>query len=202
MMSTQRLLFLLGWLFLWGGQPARAVPVVNGSFDTGNFNGWTVFGNTSAAFVSGAAARTLPGAAVFSDGVTGAGIFQSLATTPGNSYEISYFLRNENGQGSNFFSISWGSSLVDSLQDAPVFFYPPFSHQVVATTLSTELRFFFQGEALWWIDDIVVTDLGSQGLAAVPELDPNQGVLPIALLLCGLLTLAGVRRGAQGSIGC
>lgn len=61
------------------------------------------------------------------------------------------------------------------------FDYQQFTHQVVASSALTELRSLFRSDQLnsyWWIDDVVVTDLGNLSQHGVPELDAHQALLP------------------------
>src|SRR6202011_3988465 len=82
------------FLAITASAPARAELVVNGGFETGDFTGWTVSdpngividntdpnsGNADASLGTGGATGTLS---------------QTLATTAGTLYQISYFLHNQ-----------------------------------------------------------------------------------------------------------
>ena len=94
---------------------ARADLVTNGSFETGDFTGWTQFGNTgfSGVTCSGGA----PGGSCFAFfGPVGSngGISQTLTTTPGTQYTVSYFLNPDGGTPSAFSATFNGVSLQSS----------------------------------------------------------------------------------------
>jgi hypothetical protein len=135
--------------------PAHAASIVtNGGFETGNFSGWTQFGNTGATGVT----TTFNGVAPFEGSFQGAfgpvgstgGIFQTLATGIGQAYSYS-------------FSAAINNILVPpTLSNAGRFGYTTYSGTFTATSLSTDLRFTFrQDPAYYYVDAVSV--------AAVPE---------------------------------
>src|SRR5579863_7709011 len=91
---------LLALCLLTVGTAALA-QVNNGSFETGDFTGWTVSGDT--AFVGVCDVANCPGgfapengkfAAYFGPVGDTATISQNIATTPGDSYALSFYLAN------------------------------------------------------------------------------------------------------------
>jgi hypothetical protein len=174
----------LGVLFattlLFAGQ-AQAELVTNGGFETGDFTGWTQFGNTSLTGVNGAAARTGSFGAFFGPPTPG-GIFQTLPTVAGQTYDVSFFIR-ETGPPPNTFEFNWdgGPDEWSNVNINPGFATLHF--QLPASSNATDLRFTFSGSAdsLWNLDDVSVT-------AAVP------GPASLALLGLGLVALAATRR--------
>src|SRR5262245_59353174 len=122
---------------------AQANLVTNPGFETGNFTGWALSGDTSFVFVDKFSPHSGSfGAALGTVGST-ASITQTLATTAGVSYDIEFWLNT--AVTPNFFSVSFGGIVLDSLTNIttspsilpPV--YTLFSHTAVASSASTDL---------------------------------------------------------------
>jgi len=136
--------------------------VQNGGFELGSFTDWTTNGNfedcavtLSTAFVHSG----LFGAELGSIGSLGY-ISQSLATTAGELYQISFWL-NGDGQTPNEFSVSWnGGTLLDrqNLGNSPWISY---QLDAAATTTNTVLTFGFRNDSSYFaLDDIAVYPIG------------------------------------------
>src|SRR5580704_14001113 len=91
--------------------------VTNGSFETGDFTGWTVTGDTT--FVGVCDVSTCPSgfapqdgnfAAYFGPVGDTATISQTIATTPGEEYSLSFYLANPVGGTPNYFNVTFGNS--------------------------------------------------------------------------------------------
>lgn len=102
---------------------------------------------------------------------------QTIATTTGSTYTISFFLANDNpgGDPGETFAVRWGGVTVFSLPSPQTSF--GYSQRVVfnltATSSSTVLAFDGQHDpAQWFLDDVSIAD------AQVPE--------PASMLLTGL----------------
>ena len=169
---------------------AAGAAIINGGFETGNFSGWTQFGDTSFTGVVDVSGTT-PGnpspvesgtfAASFGPATPG-GIFQSVTTTPGTTYTVLFGLQAERDvlgvATPNSFAFSWAGTPRLSLVNSPAFAYHDFSFNLLATAATTDLRFTFtNAPAFWDLDNVSVT-------AAVPE--------PATLALLGLGALAAV----------
>lgn len=120
---------LIGTAFLVSTTVASAAAqiVTNGGFETGDFAGWTQFGNTGFSGVSGnfsGLVDPFEGAyqAFFGQVGSTGGIFQTLTTTPGATYDLNFFLYSFGGNP-NSFDVSWNGSSVFSLSDAGQFDY-------------------------------------------------------------------------------
>ena len=147
--------------------PANAVNLVsNGSFETGSFSSWTQFGNTGfTAVVVGPFGGVSPTdgthQAAFGPVNSSGGISQTIATTPGKAYAITYDLGNLGGTP-NSFSGSFGGTTFESLLNAASFGYGTRTFNIVASGSSTVLSFAFQQNPFYHVLDNV-------GVGFVPE---------------------------------
>ncbi|HXC97733.1 MAG TPA: LamG-like jellyroll fold domain-containing protein, partial [Verrucomicrobiae bacterium] len=90
------------------------LPVQNGGFELGNFLGWTVSGNTIGMLVTSNSLYVhsgVYGAQLGSEGSPGF-LSQTLATSPGQVYLISFWMENEGVGGVNDFQVDWNGSVV------------------------------------------------------------------------------------------
>ena len=188
--------------FLAGSALAQANLVANPGFETGDFTGWTLAGDTRAdhSFVSDP--DTYPGwnewlphsgesfaalGAIGSD----LSMSQTLATTPGQSYVFSFYLGSD-GETPNEFTALWNGSVVfaqtnepetpghDLIHGPPAAAYSEYSFTQVATGPSTAIQFNSRNRDGWWaLDDVSVT---------LPE--PSS----LASYCAGILALAGCVR--------
>ena len=169
--------------------------VVNCGFETGTFAGWIRTGQQDNTSVTSAAVNVHSGnfAARFGQ-VGGLGfITQNLVTVPGESYDLSFWLKNDGGSPNEFRASFNGVPLVD-LTNQSVFPYTHFTFTgLTATGASTALQFGFrQDPSFFDFDDVSV--IGA--IAQVPE--PGSLAL-IALALAGLSTWRRRLRPNSGS---
>ena len=146
------------------GAPASATQLVtNGGFETGDFTGWTLTGNTSFTGVSDVAHSGSNGAFFGQVDATGS-LSQTLGTVSGQNYTVSFWLANEGGTPSSFVA-SFGGDVLTSLSDPAAFGYTFYTYSLTASSNSTLLSFTFQqNPAYFHLDDVSVEDVSS-----VPE---------------------------------
>jgi hypothetical protein len=178
---------------------AQANAVFNGGFETGDLTGWTL--TNSSQFdavcqpgeqIGAAYCMVNSGDYAMSFGHDGGvtTLSQVLATTPGASYDLDFYLANDNPRdvGVTTFDVLWDGVDVYSLSSPqPSFSYTPISLDVAATSNSTTLSFLAQQDpSQWFLDDVSV-----QG---VPE--------PATMLTVGLTLIAAglARRRRRGSV--
>lgn len=202
MMSSMKksLLYLLTALI--SSVPAIAVPVtvVNPGFETGDFSGWTPFGD----FILGANVdiNTNP----FSPGPTheaafGAttviGISQDLATVAGHNYLITFFLDNTGGS-KVFFQSAFGSVNGTTLTSIPPGGYAQYSYLATASSAVTSLSFAFANDvSSWFLDEISVEDLNAT--AGAPELNGEAALITFMFLSAGLSLVCSRKQGPSAA---
>jgi hypothetical protein len=161
-------------------------PIVNGGFDAAGFAGWTV-------------GRAGSGSLLFEDPLPHGGteaawfgavnglddaISQTLITTPGVSYDVTFWLAHGATDASNAFDVWWGDTPLLVLTNAGSFAGSERSYTVTATSDSTVLE--FEGRELrdyYYLDDVSVT--------AIPVPTPEPGTLLMVGL--GVAAMVGSR---------
>ena len=146
--------------------PAQAVELVtNGGFETGNFSGWTLGGNTGFTSVGTGTPHSGTYAADLGPIGSQGTLSQSLATIAGHSYNISFWLQHDGGTPNNFQAFFDGAPILLDLNNAGAFTYFNFTFSAVGSAPSL-LEFRYQQDpAYWHLDDVSVT--GDR--APVPE---------------------------------
>jgi len=159
---------------------AGANLVANGGFETGDFGGWTAVGNTGYGAVACGGAPEGDCEAVFGPIGSLGGIAQSVATTAGGEYAISFVLDSDGGTPGAV-RVDFGARTLLELADPPAAGDQTFTFDAFATGPASILRIQFRDDSgLMSLDDVRVS--------AVPE------PAGLALMGAGLLGLAAVRR--------
>ncbi len=162
--------------------------VANGGFESGTFSGWTVVDPSNFTLVGTDAAFAMSGNNYLNLGASpGIGsLSQTLATTAGQTYMITFALANDTfgaSAPSNQFEFYWDGTLRDSMTNAPDFNYNTYSYSFTASSSSTVLEFRYRNDDDFFrLDDVSV--------AAVPE----SSTLAYALIGLGLLGTVQYRR--------
>lgn len=180
---------------------ASAIPITNivnnGTFETGDFTGWTVTGPTEDVGVDSFAAHSGAYGAFFGTVGSLTYLSQDLSTVAGTTYELSFFLQNEgSGEGPAFadgeaifnqLQVFWNGVLIYDQTNLGAFPYTEFTFNLLAAGPTTELKFAFRNDPSFFdIDDIAV------GLpAGVPEAFSTLWLALPLLLMFGFARLAG-----------
>ncbi|MDB5934629.1 MAG: hypothetical protein JWQ01_1973 [Massilia sp.] len=196
---------MLGLALAATAQFAVASPqlVVNGTFETGNFNGWTQSGFVGEQTISGdTLGGTLRAGYVFSDGAypSNGYLAQSIATTAGTAYTLQFDLkrwesdnRQDNEALNNYAEVSFGGvALFAESNVIGDWMHYTFSTVTGAGGLQTlRLASLNQFDYTQW-DNISLT---ANDVTVDP---PGDGEVPepasIAVLLLGLGVLGWTRR--------
>lgn len=149
-------------LALAAAAPVAAANVaVNGSFETGDFTGWTQFGNTGftavASFTSGIPTTDGAFAAYFGPVGNVGGISQTFSA---GTYNVSFDLSQDGG---SFSQVDFGGTTL--LSNVSVGDYSSYNFTVTVGANSA-LSFSFQNDPSYYYLDNVVVDLVAGG---VPE---------------------------------
>lgn len=164
--------------------------VVNGGFETGSFSSWTQFGNTgfSSVVSTGDAGITAPEGTRYArvGPLAAGGIFQSITTVIGASYQISYTLHaGLSISTTRFFTGQFGTATLETLTNPSLFAFTTRTFRVVATSSASLLTFTFENDPDYWrLDNVSVR--------RVPELSKQAAATPV-LAVC-LILLVGLER--------
>jgi len=164
-----------------GGKVGELVQ--NGGFETA-FTGWTQSGNDASTLLGSGPLYVHSGTNGAKLGPSGSlgFISQTLATTPGASYVLSFWLDSPTGPTTNEFPneflVSWnGASLFDQT-NLPAIGWTNLQFSVTAIGTTTVLQFGFRDDPSWLgLDDISVAPPVSLQFAA----SPTNGTAPLTV---------------------
>jgi alpha-tubulin suppressor-like RCC1 family protein len=142
--------------------------VANGGFETRDFTGWALVGDLSNSVTTNSAS-VHSGLCAAKMGQVGslASLSQTLNTTPGTNYLLSFWL-NCDGQSPNEFSVSWnGATLLDKTNLSATG-WTNMQFLVTATGPSTVLAFGFRDDpAFLDFDDVSVVPLSPPAITGI-----------------------------------
>ncbi len=160
-----------------------AVPgnlVANCGFETGDFTDWTI---TAAAGSDFDTIEYHPNSGIYGvrfgalDGVNDY-LDQSLATTPGHSYQVSFYVDASRQNTSGSFVASWNGTNILKISGATGGGYSLYSFVLPATSNNTDLQFGGNSvPAFYYLDDVVVTDTLGQSANLLAWGDNVNGAL-------------------------
>ena len=173
--------------------------VTNGGFETGDFTGWTVSGNVTSCLFVGVAGdpRCTPTtgigphsgnyAAQLGNNGGDASLSQVLNTPVGASYEVKFWLANQDyGTPVKDISVTWGSQTLYSAVNLPPFgnTYYDFAGLAAASD-TTLLTFTFRNDPSYFILD----DVSAKDPPGTPASLPEPGSLAALGLLLAPVVL-------------
>lgn len=183
--------------------------VTNGGFETGNFSGWTLSGDSDSVclFVGTTGdPRCVPATAIgphsgkfaaqLGNGGADATMSQTITTNSGGTYDVSFWLANQGPDTpANDFSVKWGSKTLMSAVNLPVSGYKTYDFSgLLAAGPTTVLSFTFRNDPTYFaLDDISVVDP-----PPMPEPSPL-GAFTLLLVLPLLCVCAGEGFRPSGS---
>ena len=156
------------------------VLVQNGGFETGNFTGWTETGGTTYMLVTSTSAYVHSGTYGAELGPSGALSYlsQTLPTSPGQAYLLSFWLYNSNAGSSRHteqFQASWNGTTITNITNPAAFGWTQFTFRVNAIGASTVLQFGFRNDSYYFgFDDVSVTPIYPPSISTQPA---NQTVV-------------------------
>jgi Right handed beta helix region/Bacterial Ig-like domain/Protein of unknown function (DUF642) len=146
--------------------PPPGQLVVNGGFETHDFAGWSIGGNSAVisfgpqVYISTNAQSGQYAASLGSMGSDGS-LSQSIQTTAGQHYTLDFWLANLEG-GINDFTVKWNGQSLLALTNAPAQGYTEYRFDVVGTAGTSQLEFDERQDiSSWSLDSISVTAAGS-----------------------------------------
>jgi len=167
--------------------------VLNGDFETGDFSSWTLSGDTSYTFVDNGSLGSYFGIAPQSgnyDALLGTSsslgyLSQTLSTTPGGSYLLSFWLDNPYGDLGEFI-VSWNGSTNLNEVNPVANDWTNIQLVVSATGSNTVLQFGFEDDdGCFGLDDISVVAYSVTSPPVILSAPQVTGKTNFTFVLCG-----------------
>lgn len=155
------LLYIMSALLL--GLPAlgQVEFMFNGGFETGDFTGWTLSGDNYWTVVdNGGSSGIVPHSGSYEAALgtlSSLGyLSQTVATTPGTSYLLSFWLNHSGGDSNDVFIVSWNGTILLDETNPPAPAWTNYQFVVTATGTSTILQFGYEAIGIDYLglDDV------------------------------------------------
>ena len=146
--------------------------VQNGGFEAGNLSGWTQSGNAAFTSVSTNGSYVHSGTNGLRAGpaATPGYLSQTLPTTIGQTYLLSFWQANPDAGTPNKFSVSWNGSPLLEQTNLAAFAWTNRRFVVTASATSTLLQFGFRSDlAYFGLDDISLFPVALPAIRAFPN---------------------------------
>ena len=150
----------------------RLSLVQNGDFETGNFTGWTQSNNIAFTSVTSGNSTYVHagtyGAKLGPSGSLGY-LSQTLPTSPGQAYLLSFWLSNPVGGSTEQFQVNWNGVTVTNITNPGAFAWSKFNFIVTAAVTNTVLQFGFRNDPDYFgLDDISVIAVSPPTISLQP----------------------------------
>jgi hypothetical protein len=148
--------------------------IQNGGFETGDFSGWTMAGNTAGVSVIANSSYIHSGKYGVELGPARSlgYLSQTVATIPGHSYAISFWLENPLSGTPNSFAAAWNGTTVFSSTNMPQLAWTNVQCVATATSTTTVLQFAYRNDPNYLgLDDVSVTPLDAPSLKSLSKLN-------------------------------
>jgi hypothetical protein len=135
------------------------IPVQNNGFELGNFTGWTVAGSTQNVLVTSNAEYVHSGTygAELGPPASFGYLSQSLPTSPGHGYLVSFWLENPAGGTPNEFQVLWNGAVVFDQMNMGAVGWTNIQLLLGAATTNTVLEFGYENSSgAFALDDVTV----------------------------------------------
>ena len=130
--------------------------IANGNFATGDFTDWTLGGNDTNALHLNQCPRCQHLCGRFDSSGADATLSQTIATTAGQTYTLSFWLNMQDGSANNFSALWDGQAVLSLTNVVNSSGYTEYTYVVTATSSTSTLEFSAAGSP-WFVDNVSLT---------------------------------------------
>ena len=153
---------------------------MNGGFETGDFTSWTLVGDPSENFVDTGFPHSGTYDAAFGQTGSLGSLSQTLTTTPGTAYILSFWFAGDGDNPSEFTASIGGNLLLDLMNPPLDNVYQRYLYNFTASSTSTMLMFGFR-------DDVFFINLDDVSVVAANAVPEPTSMIPLGT---GLIAIA------------